>query len=142
MRGLPAGTYRVNFYDESGVYAAESWDGADLYFEATSIDLSAGAAQSGVNASMVEAGHIAGTVTGEGAGPLGDVWIGVNAFNGDWWEEVAWRYTLDGTYDIGGLAPGTYRLFSSSRSPACGPASGTSTRRVPTRASTSRSPPA
>ena len=111
LGGLPAGTYRVRFWDDTGFYAPQFWEGVVRDSEATLIDLPAGGTQPGVNASLTLAGHIVGTVTGEGAGAIQYVTVSVHRFNGEWYDWMGSTETQpDGSYDIGGLAPGAYRV--------------------------------
>jgi len=65
-----------------------------------------------IDATLATAGHITGTVTKTGGGALGD--ISVYAYRSDGsggWAYVDWASTAgDGTYDLGGLPTGSYRV--------------------------------
>ena len=114
--GLPTGTYRVSFYDESGTYLGECYDDATSVDFATDIPVTAGATTGSIDAALASAGHITGTVTAEVGGvPIADVAVSVYKQYQDgidsWWEEIRGTYTAsDGTYDLGGLPTGTYRV--------------------------------
>jgi hypothetical protein len=122
---LPAGTYRIKFYDVGGFYAAEFWKDADRLETATSITLGPGEQLAEVSPVVGEGSHITGTLTIVGGGPAvprndGDpvphatVRAG-RLVNGEWdWSYVG-HSDKDGNYDVPGLIPGTYRLsFSQS----------------------------
>ena len=112
--GLPSGTYRVEFQDWNGTYVTEWYDNQPNFGIATDITVSAPTTTSGINASLEQAGHISGTVTGhDNTTPLQN--IEVNAYQWDsansWWDQISWAYTdAAGNYDLGGLPSGTYRV--------------------------------
>ena len=63
-------------------------------------------------ASFVES-KITGTVT-DGTNGIENIDVQANRWNGNWWENVSGAYTgPDGSYEIGGLAAGTYRVVFS-----------------------------
>jgi hypothetical protein len=70
--GLSAAEYTVEFYSLGGEYATQYYDGKASFLEATKVPLAAGSAISGIDAEMVAAGEITGTVTTGGA-PLEDI---------------------------------------------------------------------
>jgi hypothetical protein len=104
---LDTDSYRVDFYDDSGTYVYKyyhnkpDWDRADL------VAVTDGAVTRNINATLVRAGHIAGTVTAEGSGaPLSDISVCADNATTD---ECAYTDD-DGTYDIGGLGTGSYTV--------------------------------
>ena len=112
LGGLAAGTYRVEFNDGSGVYLTQCYDGkADLDL-ATDVVVSAGVTKQDINATLVLAGDITGTVTNASHSGLEN--IDVTAYQSDGsggWNYVNDVYTAsDGSYDLGGLVTGEYRL--------------------------------
>ena len=112
IRGLPAGTYRVQFYDDNGNYCAEAYaDAADLN-SGTDIIVPATTAVPGIDAALAVASKISGRVTGpDGTTGLPGIQASAYRWNGDWWDWVASAGTVaDGTYAIGGLTAGTYRV--------------------------------
>jgi len=111
LGGLGTGTYRVGFWDESGVYLEEYYNNAADLESATDIAVTAGSTTSGKNAVLASAGHISGTVTNGSAEPLPNI-LAIAYQPAEWgWDWVSSSYTeADGTYDIGTLATGTYRI--------------------------------
>jgi hypothetical protein len=72
VSGLSAAEYTVEFYSLGGEFATQYYDEKDSFLEATKVPLAEGAAVSGIDAEMVAAGEITGTVTTGGA-PLEDI---------------------------------------------------------------------
>ena len=113
--GLAAGEYRVRFEDSDGMYVSEVYDdipGDGIWSFGTLIDVAAGATTPDINASLVAAGKIAGTVTGmDGTTGLQNIYARSHLWNGSYWAVMAGDYTdEDGRYEIGSLAAGTYRV--------------------------------
>jgi hypothetical protein len=118
MSGLPAGTYRLAFNDYSDQYLQEYYNNAETLSAATDVVVPAGAAVTGINASLAAASSIAGRVTGaNGTTPLVDIqvvaWVSVaGPFPGfyywNWYQSA--DTDTNGNYRIWGLAPGTYRV--------------------------------
>lgn len=110
ISGLATGTYHVCFYDYSGNYASECYDNAD-WAGTADIPVTAGSTTAGIDATLAEFGHITGTVTAEiGGAPLPGIEVSAHPEDGNEWE---WHYTYTddaGSYDISGLATGTYRV--------------------------------
>lgn len=111
--GLPTGTYRIGFEDYSGDYLREYYNDVITLDAGTNIAVTAGSTTSGKNAVLGAAGHVAGTVTGPQGELLGD--ISVQVFKYDvsegYWDWAGEQGTeLDGTYNVGGLRTGTYRV--------------------------------
>ena len=112
---LPAGTYRVCFYDwNTGDYLNECYDDAgDNVNSATDIAVLAGQTTAGIDAALTLAAHITGTVTDASGASLPGIYV--YAYDLDPLYNY-WRYlrsaTTDanGAYDIGGLPAGTYRV--------------------------------
>jgi hypothetical protein len=104
--GLDTDSYRVDFYDDSDTYVYEyynnkpDWDTADL------VAVTDGVVTPNINATLSRAGHITGVVTAEGGGAL----VGIEVYaDGDVWGGGAVTDEY-GTYDIGGLSTGSYRV--------------------------------
>jgi hypothetical protein len=72
VSGLSAAEYTVEFYSLGGEFATQYYDEKTSFLEATKVPLAEGAAVSGIDADMVAAGEIMGTVTTGGA-PLEDI---------------------------------------------------------------------
>ncbi len=109
ISGLSAGAYRIEFNDPNGIYPSGYYDNVSpLAFDsATSIDVTAGATTSGVDATLTPGGHITGTVTD--SHHVGVANFEVMVFDAATNVSVAWTDSA-GNYDLGGLATGTYRV--------------------------------
>ena len=111
IRGLTAGTYRVQF-DGSGYYQGQVYSGAANLDEGWDVVVPASATVEDINATLAAAGKIAGTVTGmNGSTGLQDIYARSYLWNGSYWALKAGAFTdEDGRYEIDGLAAGTYRV--------------------------------
>ncbi len=110
--GLYPGTYRVSFSDEAGEYAQQTyWRAFDVH-SGTDIDVPLSALVSNVDVSLDLASKIAGTVTGpDGITPLEGINVGAYYWTGSDWQGAGSAVTrADGSYLIGGLGAGTYRV--------------------------------
>lgn len=112
VSNLAAGNYRLGFRDNSGVYAPVFYSSSLDIGSATSVVVTAAQAASGIDAALVAASSIGGTITAPGgATPLDAISIALFRLSGTEWTFVGGGTTqADGTYFIGGLAAGTYRL--------------------------------
>ncbi len=102
--GLSAGSFTVQFQDSSGTYLNEWFDDVALQASAVVIDVAAGEAVVGVDASLARAGSISGVVTDSTGAPLQDIYVySVPGYG--------YGYTaVDGSYRIGGLPAGSYQV--------------------------------
>ena len=111
--GLAAGTYRVTFHDENGNYVAETYNnipGNNLW-SGTDITVPEASTVPNINASLAMASKITGTVT-DGTTGLSNIYVSGYRWNGSGWDYSSYDYTgSDGTYELGGLAAGTYRVI-------------------------------
>ncbi|RYD21855.1 MAG: hypothetical protein EOP88_09915 [Verrucomicrobiaceae bacterium] len=111
---LDSGAIRLRFRDVTGTFLTEFHDNKATLETAGDILVSAATTVSGVDASMVLAGSIAGTVTGpDGLTPLENVYVNVYRQTGGFpgWENVSYTLTgPDGRYVIEGLEQGAYRV--------------------------------
>ncbi len=108
--GLAAGSYWVEFYDSTGTYASQIYDlhnlgGGSMDY----VTVTAGDTTSNIDAALQVAGKISGTITDSNGIPLTTVWacVYVNGAGGYFANHPA---GADGTYTIGGLAPGSYNV--------------------------------
>ena len=113
--GLGAGTYRVTFIDWNGDYVSEVYDNipGDRYYDSgANIVVGEGSVNSGINASLAIASWITGTVAGsDGITPLEDIDVQAYHRSGPEWVYTGYTTTdTDGTYAIGGLMEGSYRV--------------------------------
>ncbi|MBL0746870.1 carboxypeptidase regulatory-like domain-containing protein [Nocardioides baculatus] len=117
---LPAGTYRVCFQTWS--HLAECWNDQPTIATATDISVAEGAVVAGRNATLIKEARLLGTVKDISGSPLTGVYVTAYARNtaGEWTYSGSTSTGPNGSYQIGGLRPGTYRMcfnyFSSSSS--------------------------
>ena len=112
LGGLPAGSYRIEIYDGSGNYVQQYYNNAPTIEAADEVVVIAGATRFGIDATLAVAGHVSGTVTNGRAAGVGG--IQVTAYRSDgtgaWVGINATLSTADGSYDLGGLPTGRYRI--------------------------------
>jgi hypothetical protein len=117
---LPAGTYRVCFQTWS--HLPECWNDQPTIATATDISVAEGAVVAGRNATLIKGASVLGTVKDMSGSPLTGVYVTAYARNtvGEWAYSGSTSTGPNGSYQIGGLRPGTYRMcfsyFSSSSS--------------------------
>ncbi len=107
---LAEGDYRVRAQAEDQGLAGEFYQDTSDWNLATSVTVTAGATQAGIDFTLVQGGSISGTVyQPDGVTPVTNGEVSANAYiccgggNGA-------RIGSDGTYTIAGLAPGDYRV--------------------------------
>lgn len=110
--GLEPGIYRARFEDPAGDYVPQYYNNKDSFGSATKFTLEDGQTTTGIDAALELAGHIAGTVTAKGNGePVEDIVVSAHRSTNGGWESAGSAVSGgDGTYDIGGLPAGTYRV--------------------------------
>ena len=115
MADAPAGEYKVQFTDWYGRYLPQFYGGGTSFDSAPFVTIAPTHTTPNLNAVMVRAGHIQGTVTRPGGTPLKGVWPLAYTWNGSDWVEandtgLQEPTSSSGVYDIGGLVAGTYRV--------------------------------
>ena len=114
IRGLVAGTYRVQFSDAVGNYLGETYDNAADLESGADIEVLAETTVGNINAALAIASKIVGMVTGpDQTTPLQGIEVAACRSSDSWqgWETVNQVQTDgDGHYTIGGLPAGTYRV--------------------------------
>ena len=112
IEGLSAGTYRVSFFDPAGKLVSEYYDGKASLAKATYVTVAAGSETTGIDAKLDPAGFISGTVSAEPDGsPVEYAMAIAYRYVDNRWEPFSGAETRsDGTYTIGGLSSGTYRV--------------------------------
>jgi hypothetical protein len=107
---LDSGAYRVEFRP-SAPYLAEYYDNFRSWNDFTPVIVDASATISGVNAALAKGHMVTGTVTSVQGDPIADVHVRPYE---SWSSYFSWdpaAYTAgDGTYAVGPLEPGEYRL--------------------------------
>jgi hypothetical protein len=109
---LPTGIYRAKFEDPAGNYVLEYYNDKRDWFYATNFDVTDGQTTPSINASLAVGGKIAGTITsatdGSGKGSiLATAW---RFRDGAWASEGSALSATNGSYTVGGLPSGDYRL--------------------------------
>jgi hypothetical protein len=111
--GLVPGDYRLGFSDDDGEWGFEYWDDATSVRSAADIPVGEGEQAADMNAVLQPAGTIEGTVT-SGGDPVEDIIALAFAYDpevGSYEQRGTYTTTAaDGSYVIGGLAPGSYRV--------------------------------
>ena len=121
--GLQAGSYKVSFGDGSGRTLQQWYKNASSFNTATAVTVAAGQDLAGVNATLVKAATISGKITAPAGVELTKViYPGVTVAKttvkvyaaGSSTVQVAQGYVQpDGTYQVTGLAAGSYKFFIS-----------------------------
>ena len=114
--GLPGGSYRVQFQDQSSApaWATQYWDGADSYNQATLLQLGAGdgPVRDGVDATLRRAASVAGHVYGPGGAPAANVCVNAIETTSDSPTWIGGTNTQpDGSYRINGLPATPVRIM-------------------------------
>ncbi len=105
---LAAGTYRIGFRDNSGVYLPQFYTGQATLATATAITVGAGATVANVNAKLITGGVIKGTVTNNAATPAPLPNIEVLLYNSADEPLTSTRTASNGAYSFTGLQTGKY----------------------------------
>lgn len=119
IEGLPPGTYRVQFGNDSANFLPETWDDAPDLESGTSIEVPPRTAITNINAALAAASYISGRLTGVGGQPLPDARATVYQWDddGEEWDSLRSDNTdTNGVYSIGGLKAGVYRVKFEDRS--------------------------
>ncbi len=113
LGGLDTGTYRVEFFDGSGEHAYEFYNNAAAITRASDIKVVLSQTTAGISAALDPGAKLSGTVKADATGePIEDVVVWVFRNNGAGWEQFLGIPTQeDGTYELGGLRNGSYRVM-------------------------------
>jgi hypothetical protein len=109
--GLGETSYRVSFIDNSNerLYARQYYDGEDSSAEATPVPLTAGTKTTGIDAALVKAGKIAGTVTSAAGGaPLEGIGVCASQVEPIGGSTRCGQTDAAGKYTITGLGDGAH----------------------------------
>jgi PKD domain/Carboxypeptidase regulatory-like domain len=107
--GLAGGEYKVEFYS-NGAYFAQYYDGTPSIAEAGVVSVTAGATTPGIDAAMIEGGHIEGKVTSAAThAALGGVQVCAE-YQSEY--SFGWCMTTNaaGEYAFAGLSAGQYSV--------------------------------
>ncbi|HEX6780835.1 MAG TPA: carboxypeptidase regulatory-like domain-containing protein [Solirubrobacterales bacterium] len=107
IEGVGPGDYRVSFESADPTYLDQYYDHSDTWFGASLVSVGEGATTGGIDADLEEAGSISGTVTDAAGGePIEGIQVcAESSFNSSCATTGA-----DGTYAIGGLSEGSYKV--------------------------------
>lgn len=108
ITGVADGSYRISFSDPGGGYSMQYYDHAVDWSSATHVTVADGAAVTGIDAQLAEAGSLSGIVTGEDGTPLSGVNVSVVPTGPGYGQSVT--TAADGRYAARGLSPGSYRV--------------------------------
>ncbi|WP_431795584.1 carboxypeptidase regulatory-like domain-containing protein [Microbacterium enclense] len=112
LRGLPAGTYRLEFSTPSDSVVLPEWyTDKSQFWSADSLTLSAGQSLVNVDAVLDKAGAVKGFVRDAAGAAVADAQVSLYARSGSVWE---WQESViadsTGAYVFTGLSPATYTL--------------------------------
>jgi 5-hydroxyisourate hydrolase-like protein (transthyretin family) len=111
VSGLGTGIYRARFDDPAGNYATQFYNNKANFTLANNFNVTDSQVTPNINAAMVLAGKISGTVTKVGGGSLQDIAVSAHTDVAGTWQFVANAISAsNGVYTIGSLPPGTYRV--------------------------------
>ncbi len=106
--GLPNGSYEIEFIDNNNTYVP-GWYGGSSRTAATPVTVSTGAVTSGIGDTMVLGGSVSGVVTAAESGtPLGSICVYAYGTSSS---SASFCTDSTGTFDVTGLATGTYALW-------------------------------
>ncbi len=110
---LPAGSYLVEFRDDSsGNYLTQYYDAQSTIDSADPVAVTGGNTTDNIDAALAPAAHITGTVSKQGGGTLANIHVSASvADDQGGWNSLSDTQTAgNGTYDLGGLPAGSYRI--------------------------------
>jgi 5-hydroxyisourate hydrolase-like protein (transthyretin family) len=117
ISNLPAGSYRIRIEDNNlNTYIQEWYNDATDYASAAPFILAESDVVTGVNASLAEGGRLTGVIVADGSGTaLPNIRVTAFRFvagpsSSSWQEVKSKASSADGSYDLGGLQSGSYRL--------------------------------
>jgi 5-hydroxyisourate hydrolase-like protein (transthyretin family) len=113
LKGLTVGNYRFLFSDQEGLYQWEYYDNTRIFDSAIVTTLGTGVTLTGYNAALAGAGRITGKITDGSETGIPNIDVYAYRFNTTflYWEFMGNGYTDgEGTYLIGGLPNGTYKV--------------------------------
>jgi len=108
LTGLSTGNYKIQFrHWGEPVRLADQWyKGANSFESAAPVAVVAGTAKTGINATMVQGGYVAGKITAGGVGGS----YAVDVLNLDGSLAASSYSNPDGSYNVSGLAAGSYKI--------------------------------
>ena len=108
---VPAGQYRLLLQSPpGGGFIQQWWDGSTTRAGGAYVLVNPGGTVSGIDAELLVGGTITGTVTHVG-GPIEGAQVWVYSSANSWVGTAATTTGADGTYALGGIPTGTYRVL-------------------------------
>jgi len=112
IAGIPNGSYKLRFLPSTeSVYAPQYYDGKSTFAAADAVALAAGAKTTGIDATLIEAGKISGTVTKAGGGAVQG--LQVCAYPSEGPSVKCASTSPTGGYTINGVVAGEYIVYFS-----------------------------
>jgi hypothetical protein len=108
VRGLPAGSYKIQFSGGNSGVITQWHSGASSFETATPVTLTAGQDLAGINATLVKGASISGKVTVPAGVEPGSLQADVTSANGSY--AGSSQIHDDGTYKVNGLPAGSYKV--------------------------------
>ena len=108
LGGLPSGNYTVWFEVADNLHASEYYNGRSASSAADPVAVTVGQTTTGIDAALARGGAISGKVADSSGPPVGNV--SVNAYDSSGTMVDEQPTDSDGSYTIGGLPAGDYRL--------------------------------
>ncbi|GAA3810503.1 carboxypeptidase-like regulatory domain-containing protein [Cellulomonas soli] len=113
LRGLPAGIYRIGFESLAtpSPFVVQYYPGVGTTWQATGIAVAVGKSVTHIDATLAAPAQISGAVTNESGAAIPGTRVTAYAMDGANYSLVSETLTADdGSYVLGGLAPGGYRV--------------------------------
>ncbi len=104
---LPAGSYRIEFTDNSGAYQTQWYSGKANSGSADLVVVTEGNTTEGINATMIYRGSISGLVTNPQLAGLANIDVDVFDLTNRW--VASGRTAANGNYSVAGLSTGSYK---------------------------------
>ena len=109
LNNLPTGSYQVYFSDPQGLHLPQYYDDAATSANATSVAVTAGQGDPGINATLAAAGRITGSVLdAESGGPVSGATVTLYDAGDDYVTSTSTDST--GSYSFGPLTAGQYEV--------------------------------
>jgi PKD repeat protein/protocatechuate 3,4-dioxygenase beta subunit len=115
IRGLVAGSYRVQFTDHIHGYVGEYWNDQATYSAATLVHVSTTEETSDIDAQLAAGASLTGAVTDDAGAPLAGITVWARTTEGNYFDGAT-TTDASGSYSIRGLRAGTYELEFAGRS--------------------------
>lgn len=112
VKGLPAGSFKVRFGDYDSATVEQWWNNRPTYDKAHTITLSTGGSKTGVNAKLVKAAKISGTVSlPAGVTRTSTTYVYATLYSATKETYVTGvSVAKNGTYSLTGIPAGTYKV--------------------------------